>query len=159
MNNPVKKLVSQAKALVTPTIKRAKSIEFVGDADFLSTVSAAAISLTNFNMVDCKMLTDANMVKMRKLLVPAYKAIALKLSDALKIKDLKESSLSGLTIELNPTLGVWSFKINYTSKDGNVQPYKVTVTASDKKNTYLRTLLKTDSVDLHVTVFDSHSKI
>lgn len=77
---------------------------------------------------------------LRKLVEPAYRKIATHFSalfDAIE-GDITANTLSGLHVDMNPTYGSYSVRVNHKQPDGRTQPFTMYVQAADGLNVFLR---------------------
>jgi hypothetical protein len=116
---------------------RSKSIKITAGSDFTKTVLDAACYLTK-QLNDLSSITEQPSIEtMRAAIMPAYTMIASQLGDFLNIPDMTEARLTGLSVDMNPCLGTYSFDVNYKLDSGKYQPYSVKVSSPDG-NVFLR---------------------
>lgn len=129
---------------------RSKSIKVTAGTDFSQIVINAAAYLTIHSNDISSMIEQPSIQSLRKAIMPAYNIIAEVMGPFLKIPNMVAADLSGLSVDLNPTLGTWSFDVTYRQPDGKIQPYSVKVSAQDGLNIFLRLRNKVGADDAMV---------
>lgn len=116
---------------------RARSLKVMAGEEFTTIVINAAAYLTIHANQISSSEGQPSLKSMRAPLVPAYEIIAQYLGKLLNVK-FSADDLTGLAVNMNPGLGVWSFSVTHKQAIDLIQSYNVNVMAQDGLNTFRR---------------------
>jgi hypothetical protein len=121
-------------------VKRSKSFKTSLNPEISKIILNAATALTLDIIEKRPKITATSIKNMRKVLEPAYEAMLPLIKSIINNSDIKTSDLSGLGVDLNPSLGSWSFKINCKLNGKTIQPLMFFILATDGNNCYMRSI-------------------
>lgn len=123
---------------------RGRSVKVIATKSFHDIVLLAAHEMMKETVNMTRVPTKRDQARLRNLLEPAYKCIAASLNELVPSPHFKyeSSHLSGIKVEMRPTIGIYDITVQATVEDSQYitkKSFTLKVYSADGSNLFLRT--------------------